>query len=390
MRILRLNDQLEISYKTISGDVNKPCLLFLHEGLGSIGMWKDFPDRLCELTGCPGLLYDRSGYGRSSNMAKRWTIHYMHEYALNELPIVISQLIPNMPFILIGHSDGGSMDACMPGCVVKCSLVYHAPDKTHLTSSFEYEATAMVGTNLGITDPDIVARYDRICDEIGIDVIECGAALGVAADAGKIKMGDPDGVFGLLKEIEDGTDFGNILADGVVSTCKALGVDRIPAVKGQAIPAHDPRVGKATGVTYLTSPMGADHTAGLSYSGDFMANEGAVEDSLVEQIFCAARDALGYCRFASPDDKVKTMGFLTDLVNACYGLNLAPEDLITVGRNTLKDEIRFNENCRFHTGNEPDPEFIRNEPVAPMGLVFGVDISDMDKIWDKLDDITVL
>ncbi len=290
----------------------------------------------------------------------------------------------------INKERGGKMAACMPGCIVKCSVVFNDSDGEYLTASYEYEATAMIGTNLGIDDPDVVARFDRICDEIGIDVIECGSSISVAASAGKIKMGDPDGVFGLLDEIEKGTEFGNTLANGVVSTCKALGVDRIPAFKGQAIPAHDPRVGKGTGVTYHTSPMGADHTAGLCYAGDFMANEGAVDRSLAEQIFSAVKDALGYCYFATPMDHKKTMEFLRDLINARYGLSLAVEDLIKIGRETLKDELEFNKTSGFHTLNEPDPEFVRAEPVAPLGNVFGVDPDEIAKIWDNLDTIPVV
>jgi len=288
---------------------------------------------------------------------------------------------------VINRERGGRMDACMPGCIVKCSHIIHGPDGKYLTASFEYEAVAMIGTNVGINEPDVVAQYDRICDDLGIDVIECGCAISVAASAGKIKMGDQDGVFKLLDEIEKDTEFGRILANGVVSTCKALGVTRIPAVKNQAIPAHDPRVGKGTGVTYHTSPMGADHTAGLIYSGDFMNNEGAIDSSLKEQIFAAAKDVLGYCYFATPLDHKKTMEFLRDLMNARYGLNMSTEDFIKMGRETLRDEIEYNKKSGFHTLNEPDPEFVRTEPVAPFGSVLGVDPNEMAKIWDKLDTI---
>jgi aldehyde:ferredoxin oxidoreductase len=194
----------------------------------------------------------------------------------------------------------------------------------------------------------------------------------------------------MLDEIEKGTEFGTTLANGVVSTCKALGLKRIPAFKNQGIPAHDPRVGKGTGVTYHTSPMGADHTAGLCYGGDFMNNDGAVDRSLVEQIFGATRDALGYCYFATPMDHKKTMEFLKDLINARYGSNVSVDDLIKIGRDTLKDEIEFNKKSGFHTLNEPDPEFVRTEPVAPLGNVFGVDPGEMAKIWDKLDTIQVV
>ncbi len=323
-----------------------------------------------------------SAYGSACSSVMLRSIGSMPVFNYGSEPLDVEK-ISGPGIDVINKARGGKMDACMPGCIVKCSVVFNDPDGKYLTASYEYEATALLGTNLGINDPDIVAHYDRICDEIGIDCIECGAAMGVAASAGKIKMGDPEGVYGLLDEIEKGTKFGNILANGVVATAKALGVDRIPAFKGQAIPAHDPRVGKGTGVTYSTSPMGADHTAGLCYAGDFMNNDGAVESSLKEQIYMAAKDALGYCYFATPGNKNKTLEFLRDLVNARFGVSLGIEDLINLGRQTLRDEVEFNKKSGFHTLNEPDPAFVRTEPLAPLGSVFGVNQDDIAKIWDQ-------
>jgi len=109
LRIERQNSDHSIYYETIDGNTQKPWLVFLHEGLGCIPLWRDFPERLCRRSGCPGLVYDRTGYGRSSRLSAPRTIHYMHDYALNELPQVLETVIPGRPFILIGHSDGGSI-----------------------------------------------------------------------------------------------------------------------------------------------------------------------------------------------------------------------------------------------------------------------------------------
>ena len=283
---------------------------------------------------------------------------------------------------------GGRMDGCMPGCIVKCSVVYNDAEGKHLTSSYEYETIALMGTNLGIVDPDVVARFDRICDDLGIDTIEIGSAMGVAASAGKMEMGNAESAFALLDEVSKGTEFGAILADGVVATSKALGVARIPAFKGQAIPAHDPRVTKPTGVTYYTSPMGADHTAGISYE-DPMNKEGQVERSLKSQIFNAMIDSLGYCNLASPGNHQVLTAFLKDLINARYGLNLGEEDLVRIGRETLRDELKFNAGTEFKTANEPDPAFVKSEPVAPTGSVFDVDPAEIAKIWEQLDTISI-
>jgi pimeloyl-ACP methyl ester carboxylesterase len=84
-------------------------LVFLHEGLGCITLWKDFPEKLCAASGCPGLLYDRLGHGRSPADPSPRTIHYLHRHALEELPQVLAEAIPGKPYVLVGHSDGGSI-----------------------------------------------------------------------------------------------------------------------------------------------------------------------------------------------------------------------------------------------------------------------------------------
>ncbi len=285
----------------------------------------------------------------------------------------------------LNESRGGKMAGCMPGCLVKCSIVFNDADKNYVTSSYEYETIAMMGTNLGIIDPDAVARLDYLTDNIGLDTIELGAAMGVAASAGKMKMGDAASAMALLDEIEQGTEFGAILADGVVATAKALGIDRIPAFKGQAIPAHDPRGTKATGVTYSTSPMGADHTAGITYD-EYSSKDGHIPRSLQAQILFATLDSFGFCMLAAPPDKPALVNFLKDLLNARYGLGVTVDDMVEIGKETLKEELKFNQGTEFHTAHGPDPEFIRTEPVGPNNHVFDVDPAEIETLWSKLDE----
>jgi aldehyde:ferredoxin oxidoreductase len=286
----------------------------------------------------------------------------------------------------LNRKRGGRMTGCMSGCPVSCSLVYKNKKGNRVTSGLEYETIAMMGSNLGITDPDIVAGFDHICDDLGIDSIEIGSALGVAADQGKMTMGDAKSIEKLLAEIEKGSELGSLLANGVVETCKALGVKRVPAIKGQAIPAHDPRVTKGTGVSYLTSPMGADHTAGLTYD-EFSEKEEQVACSLRAQILNAIWDAMGFCLLAVPQDKSCVLTLLKELLNARYGLKLVMEDLISMGKEVLKNELAFNRNSGFQSSGESDLEFLKSETSGKIKRQFDVDISEINRIWDQLDSI---
>jgi pimeloyl-ACP methyl ester carboxylesterase len=92
----------------LAGEGDRPTLVFLHEGLGSVAMWKDFPQRVAAATGCPGLVYSRAGYGQSTPMAMPRLPDYMHVEALYSLPALLDRLGIHEP-ILIGHSDGASI-----------------------------------------------------------------------------------------------------------------------------------------------------------------------------------------------------------------------------------------------------------------------------------------
>src|SRR3954469_25785884 len=86
-----------------------PTLVFLHEGLGSIGQWRDFPAKVAAATGCRALVYDRYGYGQSDILQEpRRTVRFMHDEALLSLPELLTGLGIEKP-ILVGHSDGASI-----------------------------------------------------------------------------------------------------------------------------------------------------------------------------------------------------------------------------------------------------------------------------------------
>jgi pimeloyl-ACP methyl ester carboxylesterase len=85
-----------------------PVLVFLHEGLGSVALWKDFPELVAEATGCSALVYSRYGYGKSDRLTQPRAVDYMHQEALEALPEVLDALSIRDP-VLIGHSDGASI-----------------------------------------------------------------------------------------------------------------------------------------------------------------------------------------------------------------------------------------------------------------------------------------
>jgi aldehyde:ferredoxin oxidoreductase len=280
---------------------------------------------------------------------------------------------------------GGRMHGCMPGCVIQCSIIYNGPAGDRLCSALEYEAIGLLGTNLDILDLDAIARLKHLCDDIGLDLIETGSALSVAVSGGKMLMGDADGAIDLLRQIQAGTDFGNVLGNGVLATARHLKVTRIPVFKGQAIPAHDGRAAKGIGVTYATSPMGADHNAGLTYKAAG-SKQGQIENSLSFQVRAAACDTIGYCLNAVPGGQVSIYELFADLLNARFGGSLSADDMVEIGKQTLKDEHAFNQGAEFSTMWELCPEFYRNEPLPPTHRVFDVEESDLAKMRDKIDD----
>lgn len=129
--MLQLSGYGNLHYQSIEGPAHRPVLVFLHEGLGSVAMWKDFPRRLCTMAGCPGLVYDRLGYGKSAPLVQPRSIHYLHEYALIELPQVLAQLLAGRPYIVIGHSDGGSI-ALLHAAAQPAGLLGVATEAAHV------------------------------------------------------------------------------------------------------------------------------------------------------------------------------------------------------------------------------------------------------------------
>jgi aldehyde:ferredoxin oxidoreductase len=283
---------------------------------------------------------------------------------------------------LIKERGGKLGDACCPGCAIQCSNIFKDKNENEITSALEYETVALLGSNLAIDDLDEIAKMDRLCDEIGIDTIETGATLGVAMESGFIPFGDSKSAINLIEEIGRGTLAGRLLGSGCVTVGKAFGCCRVPAVKGQAIPGYDPRALKGMGVTYATSPMGADHTAGVAQPGvgkvDTLKPEGQVELSRNLQTWTAVLDNTGLCLYAAPSSG--TMKFAVQFVNALYGLSMEVEDLLNIGREILEMEFAFNKAAGIGEETNDVPFYMRKEVLPQTGTVFDVLKEEMKSI----------
>jgi aldehyde:ferredoxin oxidoreductase len=210
-----------------------------------------------------------------------------------------------------------------------------------------------------------------------------GAALGVAAEAGLMAFGDGARGLELLREVRQGTPLGRILGHGAAVAGKVLGVLRVPVVKGQAMSAYEPRAIKGTGTTYVTSPQGADHTAGNTVRAkvDHLDAKANIATSRAAQINMAGFDTLGACIFAGFGFMVKPE-VIPDLLNARYGWQVGGDILQVLGRETLTLEREFNKRAGFTAADDRIPEYMRTEPLPPHNSVYDAAESDLDSIFN--------
>ncbi len=288
---------------------------------------------------------------------------------------------------------GLATHGCHRGCTIRCSGIYHDKSHNYLTKQPEYETVWAHGANCGIDDMDAVAMLDRLDDDFGLDTIEMGATIGVAMEAGLIRFGDAEGAINLLKEVGKGSYLGRILGSGAAVAGKVFGVERVPVVKNQALPAYDPRAVQGIGVTYATSPMGADHTAGyavatnlLKVGGDVdpLKPEGQVELSRNLQIATAALDSTGMCLFVAFAllDQPETFQALIDMINAFYGLSMTADDVMALGKKVLKLERDFNRRAGFSKEQDRLPDFFKKEILPPHNVTFTVTDEELDAVFN--------
>jgi aldehyde:ferredoxin oxidoreductase len=288
---------------------------------------------------------------------------------------------------------GKATQGCHRGCVIRCSGTYMDKDGHYLTKQPEYETVWAHGGNCGIDDMDAIAQMDRLDDDFGVDTIEMGATIGVAMEAGLAAFGDSNAAIELVKEVGKGTPLGRILGSGAAVTGKVFGVERVPVVKNQSMPAYDPRAVQGIGVTYATSTMGADHTAGYAVatnllgvggSVDPLKPEGQIELSRNLQIATAAIDSTGMCLFIAFAilDQPETFSAMVDMINAFYGLELDGDGVAALGKQILTMEREFNEKAGFTSKDDRLPAYFQTEALPPHNVVFGVTDQELDTVYN--------
>jgi aldehyde:ferredoxin oxidoreductase len=291
---------------------------------------------------------------------------------------------------LIKERGGETTHRGCDQCMIHCSNEFVDKDGKYVTSSLEYETIWATGGMTGIADLDTIARLDRLCDDIGVDTMSTGVAIAVAMDAGYKEFGDAEAAIEMVEEIGQGTTFGRILGNGPVAVGEHFNHDRVPVVKGQSIAAYDPRAMLGHGVTYATSPMGADHTAGnivgayLEQKLDPLSPEGQVETSGFLQIAMAAFDTMGQCFMASvallsPEG----FGAFGKAIGAKLGTQLEPDDFPqAIGVRVLKAEREFNRKVGFTSQDDRLPRFFYEEPLPPHNTVFAISDEELDNTFD--------
>lgn len=277
--------------------------------------------------------------------------------------------------------EGVTAHGCMSGCVIKCSGLYPAVDGKLIGKWPEYETIWCFGPDSEVDDLDLIAHFDYLCDDYGVDTIDVGVAISVAMAGGGIPWGDKHAVLDAMHGISEGTPLGRIIGCGAATTGRVFGVRRVPCVKGQSLPAYDPRAVKGQGVTYATSPMGADHTAGYAVTAnilkvggyvDPLKKEGQVELSRNLQIATASIDSVGLCLFTAFAllDVPDALPAVVDMLNAKFDWHLTGDDVTNLGKKILTMEVEFNRRAGLGKATDRLPDFFMDEKLPPHNTTF--------------------
>jgi aldehyde:ferredoxin oxidoreductase len=282
--------------------------------------------------------------------------------------------------------------ACSPGCIIRCSNTWYREDGTEHVSCQEYESVWSLGANCGIDSLDVTGELIRLCNAYGIDTIEAGCTMAVAMEGGLLEFGDGERAIALMHELGKGTPVGRILGSGTETTARVLGVKRVPVVKGQSMPAYEPRAVKGIGMVYATGTMGADHTQGYTIAPEILGVSGKVDQfdrdkAALARGFLEATayiDSIGHCLFIAFAILDIASGFegTVQECNGVLGTNWTMDDVGRIGKEILAKEHAFNEAAGFTKLDDRMPEFMRLETLPPHNVIWDVPDATLDAVWE--------
>jgi aldehyde:ferredoxin oxidoreductase len=282
--------------------------------------------------------------------------------------------------------EGTNSESCMQICLIQCSNVYPDRKGKEIVAPFEYETISLLGSNIEVGNTDTVAYLNYLCNDYGMDTIETGGALGVMAAAGMLTFGDDQCFIDAVREVpKNGSWTGRLIGMGTENAARILGVWRAPVVKGQCMSGYDPRGVKGTGITYATTPMGADHTAGLTVFApvDHHSKEGQIDLSRKIQIGRAAYDVFGLCAFLMAATAMKPE-LVTDMLNGLYGTDFDPSYVAETGKDVIRRELAFNRAAGFTDADDTIPDFFKQEKLPPFNLVWDITDEELSSLFGDL------
>lgn len=332
-------------------------------------------------------------------------------YGTNVLTSVINEVgaLPTMnsKYTTWEHAEGHSgetvnatllvADNTCHACPVACKKEVEVKEGKYKTrvESFEYESAWALGANCGLSDAAAISFIINLCNEHGMDTIELGNALSCAMEASerglieeKLDWGNADRMIELAEDIVYRRGFGNILADGPARAAVQFGEPGLSmTVKGQAIPAYDPRGIQGIGLGYATSNRGACHLrgytvaseiAGIPEPTDRLKPEGKGELLKIFQDLLSFTDSMNVCKFSSFAENAENYA---EQYSTITGIPFTAEDVMKTGERIYNLERYYNNLAGFNK-REDDflPKRFTEEPATGNSAGY---VSRMDIMLDE-------
>jgi aldehyde:ferredoxin oxidoreductase len=294
-------------------------------------------------------------------------------------------------------------DPTCHACPVACKKEFEIKEGKYKVKgeSYEYESAWALGANCGLGDTAAVGYLIILCNEMGVDTIEMGNVFSMYMEATEkgltngqgLAWGDADGMIELMKQIAHrSTPAGDMLAEGTYRAAVALGdPDIAMTVKGQAIPAYDPRGIKGMGIAYATSNRGACHLRGYTPAAEVVGNvlgpaevvdrlawQGKGKLTAIFQNVHAMTDCLDVCKFSTFAESLENFA---EQFSTFTGLHMTADDLVKAGERVYNLERYYNNLAGFREGSDYLPKRFLVEPADGQGSLGSV--SELDKMLEE-------